>query len=232
MNPIEALLQYRFQRPDLLLQALTHKSFAYEHRAPDFHNEKLEFLGDAVIDLVLGEYLYELFPNDNEGALSKKRASLVNEDSLAKLATQLDLPSHLRLGKGEMQTGGALKPRLLSSAWEALTGALYIDAGYESSRRILREAFRPLIENLDPEQDFAADYKTRVQELAQRTMKVTPVYELVGEDGPAHDRVFTVSLKIKDEEFARGSGRSKKIAEQQAAREALAHTRLQPGATE
>lgn len=232
MNPIEALLQYRFQRPDLLLQALTHKSFAYEHRAPDFHNEKLEFLGDAVIDLVLGEYLFELFPHDNEGALSKKRASLVNEDSLAKLATQLDLPSHLRLGKGEMQTGGALKPRLLSSAWEALTGALYLDAGFESSRRILREAFRPLIENLDPDQDFAADYKTRVQELVQRTMRVTPVYELVGEDGPAHDRVFTVALKIKDEEFARGSGRSKKIAEQQAAREAMAHARLQSGAVE
>lgn len=226
MNPIEAMLQYRFQRPDLLLQALTHKSFAHEHRAPDFHNEKLEFLGDAVIDLILGEYLFELFPSDNEGALSKKRASLVNEESLAKLAGQIDLSAHLRLGKGETQTGGASKPRLLASAWEALSGALYLDAGHEECRRILRRSFQPLIEDLDPEQDFAADYKTRVQELAQRLMKATPVYVLVGEDGPAHDRSFTVSLKIKDEEYARGTGKSKKTAEQQAAREALNDARL------
>src|SRR5688500_5255512 len=98
------MLQYRFQRPDLLLQALTHKSFAHEHRAPDFHIDKLAFLGDAVIDWLLGESLLELFPSDNEGSLSKKRASLANEETLAKLAAQVDLSSHLRLGKGEMQT--------------------------------------------------------------------------------------------------------------------------------
>jgi len=226
LNPIEAILQYRFQRPDLLLQALTHKSFAHEHRAPDFHNEKLEFLGDAVIDLLLGEYLLELFPGDNEGALSKKRASLVNEETLAKLAVQVDLASHMRLGKGETQTGGAAKPRLLASAWEALSGALYLDAGHEKCKEILRRSFLPLIESLDPEQDFAADYKTRVQEQAQRMMKATPVYDLVAEEGPAHDRSFTVSLKILNEEYSRGTGRSKKIAEQQAAREALNDSRL------
>ncbi len=105
MNPIEARLQYRFQKPELLLQALTHKSFAHEQKAPEFHNEKLEFLGDAVIDMVLSEYLYELFPQDEEGALSKKRASLVNEESLSRMAQTLDLSSHLRLGKGEQVTG-------------------------------------------------------------------------------------------------------------------------------
>jgi len=227
LNPIEARLTYRFQRPDLLLQALTHKSFAHEHRAPEFHNEKLEFLGDAVIDLVMGEYLIEMFPDDHEGALSKKRASLVNEDSLAKLATAVDLPSHLRLGRGETQTGGAAKPRLLASAWEALSGALYMDGGYDECRRVLRAAFQPLIENLDPAQDFAADYKTRLQETAQRLHKATPVYDLVSEEGPAHDRVFTVSLKLRDEELARGTGRSKKAAEQQAAKDALAAPRFQ-----
>lgn len=227
MNPIEARLSYRFQRPDLLLQALTHKSFSYEHRAPEFHNEKLEFLGDAVIDLVMGEYLFELFPQDHEGALSKKRASLVNEESLAKLALHLDLPAHMRLGKGESLTGGAAKPRLLASAWEALTGAVYLDGGYDAAKAMLRAAFTPLISEIDPAQDFAADYKTRVQELAQKLLKAAPTYELVLEEGPAHDRIFTVALKLNNEELSRGSGRSKKMAEQQAAQAALQHVRLQ-----
>lgn len=222
MNPIEARLDYRFKNAGLLLQALTHKSFAYEQRAPEFHNEKLEFLGDAVLDLVLGEFLFELYPAENEGALSKKRASLVNEESLARLAMALDLASHLRLGKGETHSGGATKPRLLASAWEALAGALYMDGDFAETKRVLRAIFLPAIQALDLDVDFAADYKTRVQEIAQKELKSTPVYELVGEDGPAHDRVFTVAVKIRDQEYARGSGRSKKQAEQQAAKEALA----------
>ncbi|MBX2986406.1 MAG: ribonuclease III [Bdellovibrionaceae bacterium] len=225
---LETRLQYEFRRPELLLQALTHKSFAYENRAAA-HNEKLEFLGDAVIDLVLGEFLMDLFPGDEEGSLSKKRASLVNEETLAVLARRHELPAVLRLGKGEAQSGGAEKPRLLGSAWEALCGALYLDGGYEPVRELLRREFRPLIEQLDPEQDYAADYKTRVQELAQKLDRATPVYELVSEEGPPHDRVFTVSLKVKEEEIARGAGRSKKAAEQQAAREGLNNPRWGKG---
>lgn len=221
MNPIENRLQYRFQKPELLLKALTHKSFANEHHSPGFHNEKLEFLGDAVIDLILGEYLYELFPEDEEGALSKKRASLVNEESLADLAHKLDLQSHMRLGKGEAMSGGSQKPRLLASTWEALAGALYLDAGFIVSKEILRTAFFDAVSALDGEVDFASDYKTRVQEVAQKVLKATPAYEIVEESGPAHERTFTVAVKIAGQEMARGSGRSKKAAEQQAAKEAL-----------
>lgn len=214
-------LSYQFQREDLLIQAMTHKSFAYEHKEHLSHNEKLEFLGDAVIDLVLGDFLMELFPSDDEGSLSKKRASLVNEDSLAGIARAHDLALYLRLGKGESLSGGSTKPRLLSSAWEALTGAIFLDGGFDKTREILRREFRPLIEKLDPQLDYATDYKTRVQEIAQKNLKTTPVYELVSEEGPPHDRLFTVSLKVKDAEIAKGTGRSKKAAEQQAAREGL-----------
>lgn len=229
MKALESRLKYEFKRQDLLASALTHKSFAHEKRQGAAHNEKLEFLGDAVLDLVLGEYLIELFPDDNEGALSKKRASLVNEEMLARLSMEWDIPEYLQLGKGEMQTGGFLKPRLLASAVEALIGALYLDAGFEEARRLLRREYDPLISGLDLTHDFASDYKTRLQEVAQRMQRVTPAYELIGEEGPSHDRVFTVAVKLRDSELARGQGRSKKSAEQEAARAALQDPRFQEG---
>lgn len=221
MIPLEQRLDYTFQNPRLLQQALTHKSFAHEQREPDFHNEKLEFLGDAVIDLVLGEFLIELFPSDQEGALSKKRASLVNEEALAKIARALELSASLYLGRGEIQTSGFEKPRLLASAVEALLGAVFLDGGFTAVREVVRREFKPWIETLEPGQDYATDYKTRLQEWAQKKWKVAPTYHLSSESGPAHDRLFTVSLRLKDEEIARGTGRSKKAAEQQAAKEAL-----------
>lgn len=220
-HALETRLSIKFTREDLLKRALTHKSYAYENKEPDTHNEKLEFLGDAVLDLVLGEYLYEIFPSDQEGSLSKKRASLVNEETLHRLALSWDLSAHLVLGRGEIQTGGASKPRLLASAVEALLGAIYLDAGYDVVREVVRREFRPLIDGLNPELDFAADYKTRVQEMAQKIHRVTPTYEAVGEEGPSHDRIFTVSLKLRETEIGRGVGRSKKAAEQEAARIAL-----------
>lgn len=227
MKAIETRLGHEFGRAVLIETALTHKSFAHEHRIQGLaHNEKLEFLGDAVIDLVLGEYLIELFPLDNEGALSKKRASLVNEDTLAKLGMAWDIPEHLQLGKGEMQTGGFLKPRLLASTVEALVGALYLDAGFEKTRGTIRREFVPLIQELDPDHDYASDYKTRLQETAQRLLRATPSYELVGEEGPAHERRFTVAAKLKDFELARGTGHSKKAAEQEAAKQALQDPRF------
>lgn len=229
-HPLEARLAVSFRDPELLRRALTHKSYAYENKVPDSHNEKLEFLGDAVLDLVLGEFLFELFPGDQEGSLSKKRASLVNEETLHRLALELELPASLSLGRGEVQTGGAAKPRLLASAVEALLGAIYLDGGYPLVREIVRREFKPLIDGLNPDVDFAADYKTRVQELAQKLHRVTPTYEAVSEDGPAHDRVFTVSLKIREAEIGRGTGRSKKAAEQEAARLALDNTGWQQAA--
>ncbi|MBX3040270.1 MAG: ribonuclease III [Bdellovibrionaceae bacterium] len=221
MKDLEVKLGYTFSRQELLTQAMTHKSHSYENRGSEGNNEKLEFLGDAVIDLVLGEYLMELFEKQDEGALSKKRASLVNEASLAAVAKDLELQNYLRLGKGETQSGGALKPRLLASAWEALAGALFLDAGFDLTRKLVREKFAGLIESLDPEQDYMADFKTRLQELAQKSLKATPVYEIESEEGPPHDRVFVVSVKVNGQELAQGQGRSKKTAEQEAAKIAI-----------
>lgn len=221
MSELEKILAYEFKNAELLNCALRHKSYVHELRAKSDDNEKLEFLGDAVLDLVLGEYLMELFPNDSEGSLSKKRASLVNEEVLSKLAINLELPKFLKLGKGEIATGGAQKPRLLASAYEAIVGALFLDGGFEVARKLSRKDFVNLIEKLDPDQDFERDYKTRLQEVMQKEHKAAPSYELVSDEGPPHDRTFTVSVLVKDQKLAEGTGRSKKMAEQAAAKKAL-----------
>jgi ribonuclease-3 len=221
MTELEQILSYQFKNAELLECALRHKSFAHELRIKTDDNEKLEFLGDAVLDLVLGEYLMELFPQDSEGSLSKKRASLVNEEVLSRLAVNLDLPRFLKLGKGEIATGGAQKPRLLASAYEAIVGALFLDGGFEVARKLSRKDFVSLIEKLDPDQDFERDYKTRLQEVMQKEHKEAPSYELISDEGPPHDRTFTVGVRVKEQKVAEGSGRSKKSAEQAAAKKAL-----------
>lgn len=221
MTNLEKKIGYVFKDSKLLTQSMTHKSFSYENKSEVGDNEKLEFLGDAVLDLVLGEYLMEIFSEQSEGALSKKRASLVNEGTLALVAKNLELHNELRLGKGESQSGGATKPRLLASAWEALVGALFLEAGFEKTKLIVREQFLEIIRNFNPEEDFVADFKTRLQEISQKSLKATPVYDIVSEDGPPHDRVFVVRVKINGQVIAEGEGRSKKAAEQEAARIAL-----------
>ncbi|WP_413287457.1 ribonuclease III [Bdellovibrio sp. HCB337] len=221
MTELETKLQIKFKNESLIARAMTHKSFAHELRGKLEHNEKLEFLGDAVLDLVLGEYLMELFPADGEGSLSKKRASLVNEEVLSKLASELELSKFLQLGKGEATTGGAQKPRLLGSAYEALLGAIFLDGGFDVVREFVRREFTKLIEGLDPAQDFERDYKTRLQEVMQRDTKETPVYEIISEEGPPHARVFTVCVRVKEVNLATGTGKSKKAAEQAAAQKAL-----------
>jgi ribonuclease-3 len=165
--------------------------------------------------------LMELFEVDGEGGLSKKRASLVNEEVLAGLATNLGLSQFLHLGKGETTTGGAQKPRLLASAYEALIGAMFLDAGFEVVRQFLRREFAGLIANLDPVQDFEKDYKTRLQEVLQRDHKEAPFYEIISEEGPPHDKTFTVCVRVKEVNITTGAGKSKKIAEQAAAKKAL-----------
>ena len=221
MTLLEKKLKFKFVNQELFARALTHKSFAHETRDKNDHNEKLEFLGDAVLDLVLGEYLMEIFHNDGEGGLSKKRASLVNEEVLAGLASNLSLSGLIQLGKGETTTGGAQKPRLLASAYEAIVGAMFLDGGFEVVREFLRRDFAPLIAGLDPAQDFERDYKTRLQEVLQRDHKEAPVYEIISEEGPPHERVFTVCVRAKDVNITTGSGKSKKTAEQAAAKKAL-----------
>lgn len=222
MSDLEKVLGYQFQRADLLQQALTHKSFHYESLGQSAgHNEKLEFLGDAVIDLVLSELLMEMFPQDDEGHLSKKRASLVNEVILAKLSKKLELPRHLQLGKGEQLTGGDQKPRLLASLYEALLGAIFLDAGFDKARGISREHFKALMKEMHLEEDFSQDYKTKLQEEVQSVLKEAPVYMVRSEDGPPHDRTFEIEVMIRGRALAKASGKSKKAAEQEAAKAAL-----------
>jgi ribonuclease-3 len=215
---------YTFINEKLLELALTHKSFANEAMAggstPTDDNERLEFLGDAVLDLALSEVLMKKFPADSEGALSKKRASLVNEDSLAQVAKAIGLDQHIRLGKGEIKTGGLAKPRILASSLEALIGAVFQDSGYILVTNVVETLFAAQLQQLG-EVDFSADFKTRLQERAQDIRKQTPTYRIESQSGPDHDKTFNVVVELGDQPLATGSGKSKKAAEQNAAKKAL-----------
>lgn len=220
MSEISSLL--KFKNEDLFLQSMTHKSFHFENAGTSKgFNERLEFLGDAVLDLVLSEYLMEVFPEENEGTLSKKRANLVNEATLASLFQKLKLEPHLRLGKGEQLTGATTKPRLLASAYEALLGAYFLDQGFDSVRSLVRLHFSELVHKVISMPDFDQDFKTQLQEWSQSKVKTAPIYKLISEIGPAHDRTFEVAVYLKDVEAGRGIGKSKKQAEQASARFAL-----------
>ncbi|MGZ5279758.1 MAG: ribonuclease III [Pseudobdellovibrionaceae bacterium] len=213
---------YEFKKIELLEQALTHKSFVNENGKRHLpHNEKLEFLGDAVLDLLLSEYLMEKFPTDDEGNLSKKRASLVNESILARIALELQLSERILLGKGEVLSNGNRKPRLLASVYEALLGAVFLDGGFEAVRQITRDHYSQILTEMNPEQDFEHDYKTRLQELAQADLRLGPIYEVTGEEGPSHHPQFQVSLSLQGQVVSQGLGKSKKHAEQEAARIAI-----------
>ncbi len=221
MQELQTLLQHNFSNSDLLTQALTHKSYKNENSETNEDNEKLEFLGDAVLDLALSQYLMNQFPTDDEGALSKKRASLVNEESLSQLASEMGLASYLRLGKGELRTGGLTKPRLLASSFEAIIGALFLDGGYVKVAEIVERLFKNKISEIAHTPDFAADFKTRLQERAQELYRTTPKYQVDAETGPDHDKKFEISVWVNEAQIASGEGRSKKAAEQEAARVAL-----------
>lgn len=208
-----------FQRLEV---ALTHKSYHFENSKRSLgHNERFEFLGDAVLDLVLAEHLMKVFPDENEGTLSKKRANLVNEAVLSEYARQFGLNQLLRLGKGEMSGAGHEKPRLLASAFEAVLGAYYLDQGFEKTRDFILSVFQEKVSGQMSLPGFDQDFKTQLQEWTQAKVKVTPTYEVVRDEGPSHDKTFEVVLKIHGIEAARGLGKSKKAAEQAAAKAAL-----------
>ncbi len=204
------------------LAALTHKSFANEALPAGSleDNERLEFLGDAVIDLAVSQRLMERLPGANEGALSKSRASVVDEAGLAGVARALDLGSLLRLGRGEEQTGGREKPSVLANTLEAVIAAVYLERGMPGVLAFVDRAFARA---LDAASDgrFDRDYKTRVQELAQSAFRQGPRYRVLAETGPDHAKEYTVALFVGDQVYGEGKGRSKKDAEQAAAREAL-----------
>jgi ribonuclease-3 len=217
---LEGLLGHRFADPRLLEEALTHKSFLNENStAGRRHNERLEFLGDAVLGLCVGHLLMERFPDVREGDLSMIRAQVVNETHLAEVAAQLSLGEWLYLGRGEEQTGGRRKPSLLADACEALLAAVYLDGGFPAAFGVVKKLFDPRFAAL--EQPGKSDFKTRLQERAQAALRETPRYSVVDAQGPDHEKKFVVAVLVGGKELARGQGRSKKEAEQKAAQAAL-----------
>ncbi len=214
-------LGYTFQNTDLVKEAFRHSSYVNERAALGLNdNERLEFLGDAVLDLAISHILITLFQDANEGDLSKYRAYVVNEKGLFQIAKGLSLGDYLHLGKGEEVTQGREKPSILANTLEALIGALYLDAGFSETREIIHRLFVPLLGKIDSGQ-MINDFKSRLQEYTQEVYKVLPQYLLLEERGPAHDKTFRVALRLNGEIMAEGEGRSKKEAEQQAAREAF-----------
>lgn len=211
-----------FRNPALLEQALTHRSFYFENKqSSPGHNERLEFLGDAVLDLAISDALMNLYPDESEGVLSKWRASLVNESSLAEISLGLNLSQYLRLGRGELMAQASSRPRLLASAFEALIGALYVDGGWDVARTFLQSVFATALKDVSATSDFEGDYKTRLQEKIQKITHAPPDYRIVKTEGPDHNKMFYVEVSVKGEPLAMGTGSSRKSAEQRAAKIAL-----------
>lgn len=226
LGELALAIGYTFNDRNILCQALTHRSYVNEAGDKSVKdNERLEFFGDSVIDFFLSELLYRRFPESREGELTRIRASLVDEESLARLAIGLGLGRYLRLGRGEEKSGGRGKKSILADAYEALVAALYLDGGSEAARAMLEAHFSPLMERYACGM-HSRDFKTEFQELAQAQNGATPRYLLTDASGPDHDRIFTVEVLVGEERFGEGSGRSKKEAEQAAARQGLA--RLKP----
>ncbi|MHB8843506.1 MAG: ribonuclease III [Nitrospirota bacterium] len=207
-----------FTQPELLERALTHKSYANEHRLSE-HNERMEFLGDSVLNLVVSEILMNALPGSAEGELSRIRAAAVSEPSLAAAARRIGLGAFLRLGKGEEQTGGRDKDSLLADSLEALIASLYLDGGINRAAAFITSTFKDILDKVLV--SGGADYKTGLQELCQERLKVLPEYRVVSESGPDHQKEFTVEISVRGEVHGRGIGKNKKEAEQRAAKEAL-----------
>ena len=208
---------HRFARPELLAQALRHRS------AGTPHNERLEFLGDALVDLIVAEALYSRWPQADEGALTRARAELVRESSLAAIARTLDLGPRLTLGPGEMKSGGHRRDSILADAVEAIVAAIHLDAGFDTCRAVVLPWFEPAMAALPPPNKVGKDAKTRLQEWLQGRQRPLPVYALVAEEGDEHARTFRVSCTLAQPELTtEGEGTSRRAAEQVAAEAALA----------
>lgn len=218
---LEAHIAYSFKKASLIEEALTHKSFAQEKSEKSyFFNERLEFLGDAVLGLVISEYLYRTYPHYTEAELSKIKAYAVQEATLAEAALKLDIGSYLRLGKGEEASGGRKKPSLLANAFESIIAAIYLDGGFKNTKEFVLINLEEKIKNLI-EKDLIFDYKTSFQEMVQEKFGVLPQYRLKKEEGPEHMKTFHVEVCIKKIFYGTGKGRSKKEAEQKAAEEGM-----------
>ncbi|HEY7318293.1 MAG TPA: ribonuclease III [Candidatus Binatia bacterium] len=216
LTRLETELGYSFSDASLPACALTHVSYDREKGAK--HNEVLEFLGDAVLDLAISDLLMRSFPEKSEGDLSRMRAALVNSTVLSEKAVRLDLGSLLRLGKGEERSGGRDKPSILAGAFEALLGAVYRDGGYEVARRLVERYFAADVKEKKLGQQ---DYKTRLQEISQKLFHAPPSYRLVSESGPDHDKCFVTEIVLGGQLLGKGEGKTKKQSEQEAAKQGL-----------
>ena len=229
LDEIQRRLEYGFRQPRLLREALTHTSYLNEAREPgESDNERLEFLGDAVLDLIVSEYLLQAFPGAAEGELSKLRARLVSEKTLSRVAGKLGLGEQLRLGRGEAKTQGRSKPSILADALEAVFAGVYLDGGLAAASQCVKAAFREELASCD-RSPATADFKTDLQEMCQRDFGMLPQYRTVRATGPDHEKLFEVEILIRGDRYGAGVGKSKKEAEQVAARQALEQLRKDKG---
>jgi len=220
MEPLESRIHYKFRNSLLLAEALTHPSLAYESQRPHFDNQRLEFLGDAVIQLVVTEDLYRRFPEQPEGRLTKVRSQIVSRKALAKFATDLDLGTYVLLGKGEESSGGRKRPSTLADAFEALIGAIYLDGGFDAVRALVLRLCGEEIARI-ASSATERNPKGELQENLQSIEPQAPIYRIIGESGPDHRRVFQAEVSWRGRLLATGKGKSKKEAESRAAAEAL-----------
>ena len=220
LKNLQERIAYRFQNDQLLIQALTHRSYLHQSNEEGEDNERLEFLGDSVIELIVSHLLLTRLPHIDEGGLSKARATLVKEVTLASLARRVQLGEALRLGRGEEETGGREKDSILAGGFEALAAAIYLDGGYEEAFRVIEGLYTHLLEKIKEElQDH--DFKTRLQEYTQKRLNTTPQYVVTAQEGPDHEKTFEVVISIGKKAYGMGRGKSKKEAEQRAAEKAL-----------
>lgn len=219
MEQLEKNLKYTFKNKELLKNALAHSSYANEKKGQIPSNERLEFLGDSVLSIIVSEYIYKNFPNLPEGQLTRIRASLVCEKSLCGFSKKLGVGDYILLGKGERANGGAERPSILADAFEAILAAIYLDGGIEPAKKHVLRFVQSELSHL--ENDNFKDYKTELQEIIQRNPEEKLTYVLTGETGPDHDKCFTVEVHLNSNVIGEGSGHSKKNAEQAAAKKAL-----------
>ena len=230
MKELESIINYIFRDKNLLLLALTHSSFANEKRNEGLEsNERLEFLGDAILNIVTSEHIYKNYPELPEGEMTKTRASIVCEGSLVKCANKISLGKFLLLGKGEESTGGRSRTSILSDAFEALIGGLYLDSGLPEAGKFISSTMKELFSNFNG-CDVFTDYKTQFQEIIQKNSDQKISYTIIDEKGPDHDKLFIAQLSVGDKIYGTGKGKSKKEAEQNAAKEAISKMRVKHNA--
>ncbi len=214
IKELQTIIDYCFKDAEILREALTHKSYAGEHKAVH-HNERLEFLGDSILGAIVAHYIYCQCPHSEEGVLSKIKSNLVSRHNLYLWAKKLELGRFMRLGHGELATGGRQRDSIISNAMEAVIGAVYLDGGYPAAEHVVL----PWVRTQELKQD-AGDFKSQLQEYIQKRSRSTPTYEVLQTVGPEHDKIFTVEVALDGKRLGVGKGRNKKLAEQDAARDA------------